>query len=168
MPDPRAVQFDHLSFNLPDEDALLGLRDRLKSAGCEVTDVVDHDFIRSIYFTDPNGIALEASWWALDATGPPRRLRRRPAVLRPQPGARRASRSATGARSARSLTPVWPDRTGPRRLPVERSRASRACGQSRSKSRVKGTDVGLNNHSGTVLPLIRTWTVTSDALMLTG
>jgi len=30
---------------------------RLKSAGCEVTDVVDHDFIRSIYFTDPNGIA---------------------------------------------------------------------------------------------------------------
>jgi len=33
--------------------------------------VVDHDFIRSIYFTDPNGIALEASWWALDATGRP-------------------------------------------------------------------------------------------------
>ncbi len=71
MPDPRAVQFDHLSFNLPDEHALLDLRDRLKAAGCEVTDVVDHGFIRSIYFTDPNGIALEASWWALDATGRP-------------------------------------------------------------------------------------------------
>jgi catechol 2,3-dioxygenase-like lactoylglutathione lyase family enzyme len=71
VPDPRAVQFDHLSFNLPDEDALLDLRDRLKSAECEVTDVVDHGFIRSIYFTDPNGIALEASWWALDATGRP-------------------------------------------------------------------------------------------------
>ena len=42
VPDPRAVQFDHLSFNLPDEEALLDLRDRLKSAGCEVTDVVDH------------------------------------------------------------------------------------------------------------------------------
>ena len=69
VPDPRAVQFDHLSFNLPDEDALLELRDRLKSAQCEVTDVVDHGFIRSIYFTDPNGIALEASWWVLDATG---------------------------------------------------------------------------------------------------
>jgi len=69
MPDPRAVQFDHLSFNLPDEHALLELRDRLKSAECEVTDVVDHGFIRSIYFTDPNGIALEASWWVLDATG---------------------------------------------------------------------------------------------------
>jgi len=71
VPDPRAVQFDHLSFNLPDEEALLALRDRLKSAECEVTDVVDHGFIRSIYFTDPDGIALEASWWVLDATGRP-------------------------------------------------------------------------------------------------
>jgi catechol 2,3-dioxygenase-like lactoylglutathione lyase family enzyme len=69
VPDPRAVQFDHLSFNLPDEEALLALRDRLKAAGCEVTDVVDHGFIRSIYFTDPNGIALEASCWARVGTG---------------------------------------------------------------------------------------------------
>lgn len=71
IPDPRAPQFDHLSFNLPDEDSLLALRDRLKAAHCEVTDVVDHGFIRSVYFTDPNGIALEASWWVLDATGRP-------------------------------------------------------------------------------------------------
>ncbi len=69
IPDRRAVQFDHLSFNLPDERALLALRDRLKAADCEVTDVVDHGFIRSVYFTDPNGIALEASWWVTDATG---------------------------------------------------------------------------------------------------
>ena len=34
-----------------------------------MTDVVDHGIIRSVYFTDPNGIALEASWWTLDATG---------------------------------------------------------------------------------------------------
>jgi hypothetical protein len=27
--------------------------------------------MRSIYFTDPNGIALEASWWTADATGRP-------------------------------------------------------------------------------------------------
>jgi catechol 2,3-dioxygenase-like lactoylglutathione lyase family enzyme len=71
VPDRRAIQFDHLSLNLPDEEALLQLRDRLKSAGCEVTDVVDHGFIRSVYFTDPNGIALEASWWVTDATGRP-------------------------------------------------------------------------------------------------
>jgi len=69
VPDPRAIQFDHLSFNLPDEEALLILRDRVKAAGSEITDVVDHGFMRSVYFTDPNGIALEATWWTLDATG---------------------------------------------------------------------------------------------------
>jgi catechol 2,3-dioxygenase-like lactoylglutathione lyase family enzyme len=69
VPDPRKAQFDHLSFNVPDEAALFEIRDRLKTNNCEVTDVVDHGFIRSIYFTDPNGIALEASWWVIDATG---------------------------------------------------------------------------------------------------
>ena len=69
VPDPRAVQFDHLSLNVADEHALESLRSRLKSFGCEVTDVVDHGVMRSIYFTDPNGIALEASWWVTDATG---------------------------------------------------------------------------------------------------
>ncbi len=69
VPDPRKIQFDHLSFNVPDEHALEALQARLKENGCEVTDVVDHGFIRSIYFTDPNGIALEASWWVVDATG---------------------------------------------------------------------------------------------------
>lgn len=69
VPDARAVQFDHVSFNLPDELALETLASRLKAYGCEVTDVVDHGIMRSIYFTDPNGIALEASCWVLDATG---------------------------------------------------------------------------------------------------
>jgi catechol 2,3-dioxygenase-like lactoylglutathione lyase family enzyme len=67
--DARAGQFDHLSMDLPDETALLALRDRLREHGSEVTDVVDHGLMRSIYFTDPNGIALEASWWADDPTG---------------------------------------------------------------------------------------------------
>jgi catechol 2,3-dioxygenase-like lactoylglutathione lyase family enzyme len=66
--DPRAGQFDHLSMDLPDEAALLALRERLQAAGTEVTEVVDHGLMRSIYFTDPNGIALEASWWADDPT----------------------------------------------------------------------------------------------------
>jgi catechol 2,3-dioxygenase-like lactoylglutathione lyase family enzyme len=69
VPDKRAVQFDHVSLNLPDEQALLQLRQRLLDHGCEVTDVVDHGLMQSIYFTDPNGIALEASWWANDPTG---------------------------------------------------------------------------------------------------
>jgi catechol 2,3-dioxygenase-like lactoylglutathione lyase family enzyme len=71
VPYAQASQFDHLSLDLADEDALLRLRDRLKEHGCEVTDVVDHGFIRSIYFNDPNGIALEATWWIVDPTGRP-------------------------------------------------------------------------------------------------
>jgi catechol 2,3-dioxygenase-like lactoylglutathione lyase family enzyme len=67
--DERAGHFDHLSMDLPDEEALLALRQRLLDQGSEVTDVVDHGLMRSIYFTDPNGIALEASWWSDDPTG---------------------------------------------------------------------------------------------------
>ncbi len=69
VPDQRAAQFDHLALNLPGEDALHDLRRRLKSAGYEVTGIVDHRNVRSIYFSDPSGIALEASWWMLDPTG---------------------------------------------------------------------------------------------------
>jgi len=66
--DERAGQFDHLSIDLPDLDALLALRQRVADHGSEVTDVVDHGLMQSIYFTDPNGIALEASWWANNPT----------------------------------------------------------------------------------------------------
>jgi catechol 2,3-dioxygenase-like lactoylglutathione lyase family enzyme len=69
VPDPRAAQFDHLALDLPDEDALHDLRRRLTDADCEVTDVVDHNSIHSVYFTDNNGIALEASCWIRDVTG---------------------------------------------------------------------------------------------------
>jgi catechol 2,3-dioxygenase-like lactoylglutathione lyase family enzyme len=63
------TQLDHISFNLADEEALHALQRRLKEAGCEVTDVIDHGIMHSVYFTDPNGIALEASWWLVDPTG---------------------------------------------------------------------------------------------------
>ena len=63
VPYRHASQFDHLSIGLPDEAALEALRARLEKYGCEVTEIVDHGFIHSIYFTDPTGIALEASCW---------------------------------------------------------------------------------------------------------
>lgn len=68
IPDARAVQFDHLSLNLPDHATLLALRQRLRDYGCEVTEVINHGLMESIYFTDPNGIALEASCWRKDPT----------------------------------------------------------------------------------------------------
>ncbi|MFT7648412.1 MAG: catechol 2,3-dioxygenase-like lactoylglutathione lyase family enzyme [Candidatus Poriferisodalaceae bacterium] len=70
-PGPHPVQLDHISFNVPDERALCLLQDRIRAAGSEVTEVVDHGVLKSVYFTDPNGIALEASYWVIDATGRP-------------------------------------------------------------------------------------------------
>ncbi|MEE2768876.1 MAG: VOC family protein [Actinomycetota bacterium] len=61
----RTIQFDHVSFAVDDEASLLALQQRLLEAGCEITPVVDHGIIRSVYFHDPNGIALEASWWTV-------------------------------------------------------------------------------------------------------
>jgi len=40
-----------------------------KARGVETRGVSNHGFIHSIYFNDPNGIALEASWWVVDPTG---------------------------------------------------------------------------------------------------
>ena len=58
-----------VSFDVESEDALLELQTRLNAAGVEVTPVIDHKIIHSIYFTDPNGIALEASVWIINPTG---------------------------------------------------------------------------------------------------
>ena len=63
------AQFDHVSFDVETEDELLELQERLGGAGIDVTTVVDHKFIHSIYFHDNNGIALEASVWINNVTG---------------------------------------------------------------------------------------------------
>jgi len=64
-PSPRPIQFDHVAFAVADEPSLVALQRRLVDANCEVTPVVDHHILRSIYFHDPHGIALEASWWTV-------------------------------------------------------------------------------------------------------
>jgi hypothetical protein len=40
---------------------VLAMRERLVAAGVQVTGLVDHDFIKSIYFFDPNGLRLEVT-----------------------------------------------------------------------------------------------------------
>ena len=49
----------HLALEVDDLPALLTVRARLKDAGVQVTDIVDHEFIKSIYFFDPNGLRVE-------------------------------------------------------------------------------------------------------------
>ena len=48
---------------------MLELQKKLEDAGQEVTTVIDHKFIHSIYFHDFSGIALEASVWIMNPTG---------------------------------------------------------------------------------------------------
>jgi catechol 2,3-dioxygenase-like lactoylglutathione lyase family enzyme len=80
-------QFDHLSFNVETEADMMALADRLRGHGVEVTRVIDHDFIYSIYFTDPSGISLEASYWVRDITEQPSIKDRNPvAALRDYKG----------------------------------------------------------------------------------
>lgn len=51
--------FDHICFELPGEEELWELKDRLEAAGIWVTEVMDNGFIHSIFSTDPNNIQLE-------------------------------------------------------------------------------------------------------------
>ncbi|TAL23154.1 MAG: VOC family protein [Nitrospirae bacterium] len=53
--------FDHVSFGVEEEDDLWELKDKLETAGFEVSMVIDHGFIHSIYAFDPNGIPIEFS-----------------------------------------------------------------------------------------------------------
>ena len=51
--------FYHFAFEAGSEAGLDEKRHELIAKGVEVTDVVDHDWAKSIYFKDPNGVQLE-------------------------------------------------------------------------------------------------------------
>ena len=51
--------FYHFAFEAGSEAALVEKRNELVARGVDVTDVVDHDWAKSIYFKDPNGLQLE-------------------------------------------------------------------------------------------------------------
>ena len=52
----------HMAYRCETEEQLLKMRDQIKNYGTPVSKVVDHDFIKSIYFTDPSGYNLELTW----------------------------------------------------------------------------------------------------------
>jgi catechol 2,3-dioxygenase-like lactoylglutathione lyase family enzyme len=51
--------FYHFAFEAGSEAALAAKRRELLAKGIMVTDIVDHEWAKSIYFLDPNGISLE-------------------------------------------------------------------------------------------------------------
>ena len=53
--------FDHVSFGVEKEAHLWELKDKLEAGGFEVSEVINHGFIHSLYTYDPNGIPIEFS-----------------------------------------------------------------------------------------------------------
>jgi catechol 2,3-dioxygenase-like lactoylglutathione lyase family enzyme len=51
--------FYHFAFEVDSVEALEAKRTQLLAKGVKVTPVVDHEWMRSIYFKDPNGLMLE-------------------------------------------------------------------------------------------------------------
>ena len=53
----------HVAFEVDTEEDVLAWRDHLKAQNIKVTPMIDHDFCKSIYFQDPDGVQLEISHW---------------------------------------------------------------------------------------------------------
>ena len=51
--------FNHFAFEAGNVAALAQKREELIAKGIEVSEIVDHNWAKSIYFYDPNGISLE-------------------------------------------------------------------------------------------------------------
>ncbi|MFW9929673.1 MAG: VOC family protein [Candidatus Thorarchaeota archaeon] len=61
--------FDHLMIGVETEEDLWLLKDKCLMSGIDVTDPVDHGFVYSIYFFDPNNISLEFSYQTYNIRG---------------------------------------------------------------------------------------------------
>lgn len=56
----RKPGFDmHFAFQVKTEAELLAMQERIRSCGVSVAGPIDHDFVKSIYMYDPNGIQVE-------------------------------------------------------------------------------------------------------------
>lgn len=51
----------HVAFEAEDEADLLAWRDKLNAAGVPCFGPIDHGFVKSVYFSDPNGLPLEVT-----------------------------------------------------------------------------------------------------------
>jgi catechol 2,3-dioxygenase-like lactoylglutathione lyase family enzyme len=60
--------FYHFAFEAGSEAGLAAKRDQLRAKGLDVTDIVDHGWAKSIYFSDPNGLSLEYCCLVRDLT----------------------------------------------------------------------------------------------------
>jgi catechol 2,3-dioxygenase-like lactoylglutathione lyase family enzyme len=60
LPSPNTPSWvNHLALEVDSVEALEIFRGRIQSNGVEVLGVIDHNFVQSIYFFDPNGLRVE-------------------------------------------------------------------------------------------------------------
>ncbi|WP_312970251.1 VOC family protein [Acinetobacter gerneri] len=57
---------NHIAFKVEDRNQLLTAKKRLEDAGVSVLGALDHGFVESIYFEDPNGVHLELTFDSVD------------------------------------------------------------------------------------------------------
>lgn len=53
------LAFDHLAFEMNSKEEVWALKDRLEAAGFACSDMIEHEFIHSVYSFDPNDIPIE-------------------------------------------------------------------------------------------------------------
>jgi catechol 2,3-dioxygenase-like lactoylglutathione lyase family enzyme len=60
LPSPNTPSWvQHMALEVGSVAEVLAAKARLEAAGVEVRGLVDHEFVQSIYFFDPNGLRLE-------------------------------------------------------------------------------------------------------------
>ena len=89
--------FYHFAFEAGSEAGLAAKRDQLRAKGLDVTDIVDHGWAKSIYFSDPNGLSLEYCCLVRDLTEDDAVMQERGTI----PLARLGFKNTTGAELSR-------------------------------------------------------------------
>ncbi|MGD0073048.1 MAG: VOC family protein [Candidatus Binataceae bacterium] len=69
--------FYHFAFEAGTETGLEQKRQELTAKGVQVTEIVDHDWAKSIYFRDPNGMSLEFCCYTRNFNGNDARMQDR-------------------------------------------------------------------------------------------
>ena len=59
-------EINHIAFKVQDSETLSKAKQRLEDAGVRVVGKMDHGFVQSIYFEDPNGVNLELTYESAD------------------------------------------------------------------------------------------------------
>lgn len=60
LPSPNTPEWVmHLALEVDSIQEVMAAKARLEAAGVEVKGIIDHTFIKSVYFFDPNGLRLE-------------------------------------------------------------------------------------------------------------